>query len=341
MRRNFRTLSTYLAMAAMALTVGGAIAQTKSAFEVASIKPSAPLDMARLAADMQAGKMPKMGAHIDGSRAEYTYVAMRDLIALAYSLRPYQVTGPDWLAKERFDIVAKMPSGSKREDAPRMLQQLLEDRFKLAIHKTKEEHPVLGLVVGKNGPKLKESAEAPKPLDESAPLKPGEMIQESPDGPVRVTMGKLGSATVNMGVKGTMSYGMNPATQSFHMDGSMMTMSGFAEMLTQFSQMGGGGGRQVVDMTNLKGNYEVAIDFALADLLQMARANGIDIPAGAGRGPGTPGAAAPSDAASDPGGGTTSSITAAVSALGLKLESRKAMIDQLLVDHVEKTPTEN
>jgi uncharacterized protein (TIGR03435 family) len=107
-------------------------------------------------------------------------------------------------------------------------------------------------------------------------------------------------------------------------------------MLTQFSKMGGGSGRQVVDMTELKGNYQVAIDFALTDLLQMARSAGFDIPAG---GPGGPGAG-PAEAASDP-GGAASSITTAVQALGLKLEPRKAMVDQLIVDHVEKTPTEN
>jgi uncharacterized protein (TIGR03435 family) len=34
-------------------------------------------------------------------------------------------------------------------------------------------------------------------------------------------------------------------------------------------------------------------------------------------------------------------LTEGVQALGLKLESRKAVIDQLVVDHIEKTPTEN
>ena len=52
-----------------------------------------------------------------------------------------------------------------------------------------------------------------------------------------------------------------------------------------------------------------------------------------GRGPG----AGPADAASDPSGGA-SSLTDAVQALGLKLEARKAPIDQLIVDHVEKLP---
>jgi uncharacterized protein (TIGR03435 family) len=44
--------------------------------------------------------------------------------------------------------------------------------------------------------------------------------------------------------------------------------------------------------------------------------------------------------ASDPSGGG-SSLTDAVQSMGLKLESRKAMVDQFIVDHIEKTPTEN
>ena len=58
---------------------------------------------------------------------------------------------------------------------PRMLQALLEERFKLAAHRDNQEHPVLALVVGKDGPKLKESPATTEPIDENAPLKPGEM----------------------------------------------------------------------------------------------------------------------------------------------------------------------
>jgi uncharacterized protein (TIGR03435 family) len=43
--------------------------------------------------------------------------------------------------------------------------------------------------------------------------------------------------------------------------------------------------------------------------------------------------------ASDPGGG--SSVFESVSQMGLKLEDSKATVDRLVIDHVEKTPTEN
>jgi len=41
--------------------------------------------------------------------------------------------------------------------------------------------------------------------------------------------------------------------------------------------LGGGNGRQVVDMTGLKGNYELAVEFSLSDLVSSLREQGIDI----------------------------------------------------------------
>jgi uncharacterized protein (TIGR03435 family) len=331
MRKNLRSFILCVALAAVA-----ALAQDAPTFEVATIKPAAPLDRMKMAAAIQSGQMPKLGPHVDRARAEYMYMALKDLIALAYKLKPYQITGPDWMATQRFDIVAKLPDGASKDDVPKMLQALLEERFKLAVHRDTQEHPVLALVVGKKGPKMKESLEAPEPIDENAPLQPGEMKTDTPEGPVRVTVGKNGSATVNMGARGVLSYKMDLATRTLHMEGSKVTMSGFADMLTKFSQITGGGGRQVVDMTGLKGSYEVSLDFSLADMMNMARAAGVDIPAGAG---GAAPGASPAAAASDPGG--SSSLFEGVQALGLKLEQRKAMVEQLVIDHVEKTPTEN
>jgi len=326
----------------LALTAAAAFAQTKPAFEVATIKPSPPMDPAKLAAAMQAGGKLPIGANIDALRAEYLYLDLKSLLTYAYGVKPYQITGPDWMSTTRFDIVAKMPEGSKKDDAPKMLQSLLEERFKLTVHRTSAEHPVLALVVGKGGPKLKASAEKPVAIDESAPLKPGELKMDGSDGPVRVKVDMTtGSSVIDMGLKGKMAYRLNPATQTFHIDFSMTTMAGFADMITQlFAQIGGTGGRQVVDMTETKGNYDASIELSLMELIAMARAAGADIPGG---GPaGTPGGGRGGNVpvASDPGGGGTS-LADAVQSMGLKLESRKAIVDQLIVDHIEKTPTEN
>lgn len=320
------------------LTVTAAFAQSKPAFEVATIKPAPPMDAVKLAAAMQAGGKLPIGANIDSQRAEYLYMDLKSLMSYAYGVKPYQITGPDWMQSTRFDIIAKMPEGSTKSDASKMLQTLLEERFKLTTHRTNAEHPVLALVAGKSGPKLKASADKPVAIDESAPLKPGEMQTDGPDGPVRVKVDvTTGSSVIDMGLQGKMSYRLNPATRTFHVEFSMTTMPGFADMITQlFEQIGGTGGRRVIDMTGIAGNYDASIDLSLLELLAMARNAGADIPgAAAALGRGNNPALPP-----DPSGGGTS-LTDAVESMGLKLESRKAVVDQLIVDHIEKTPTEN
>ena len=126
----------------------------KLAFASASVKPSAPLTVdsqrdatAKYMADVRTGKIkpepgiivdtahPRMGVHVDRSQAEYNFLPLVDLIAIAYNVKTYQVSGPGWVTSQRFDIVANMPDGASVDDAPVMLQALLEDRFKLAIHR--------------------------------------------------------------------------------------------------------------------------------------------------------------------------------------------------------------
>jgi uncharacterized protein (TIGR03435 family) len=324
--------------AALLFIAGAASGQSAPAFEVATIKPSPPMDMAKVAADVQAGKMPKVGPHVTASQAEFSYMTLKDLIAVAYRAKPYQITGPDWLASERFDIVAKMPAGASTDDAPAMLQALLAERFKLQAHRDSQEHPVLALVVGKGGPKLKEATVPAVPIDPDAPLKPGEMKMDTLEGPARMTRNSDGSATINLGAKGSFTQKMDPQAGALRLEGGNLTMQGFAEMLTRILQLGGGTSRQVVDMTNLTGNYQVAVNLSLADLLASARAQGMNIPTPPAS-PGAPVNPAAAPEASDPGGG--SSVYSSVQALGLKLEPRKATVEQLIVDHVEKAPTEN
>jgi uncharacterized protein (TIGR03435 family) len=330
--------------AALFVTTVAAFGQTtpRPSFEVASIKPAAPIDMQKMAAAMMSGgEMPKMGPHVDGAQAEYSAMALKELIIVAYKVKPFQISGPDWIASTRFDIKAKMPAGSTKDDAPLMLQSLLEDRFKMTIRRETKDRQVLALVVGKGGAKMKESPVA-QAIDENSPPKAGETTMQTAEGPMRMKIDpKTGGANIDMGAKGKFTYKMDPANGLIHMDATQITMAGFADMLTQFSTMGSPTAKNIVDMTDLKGSYEVAIEFSMADMLAMARAAGMDVPAGAGgpAGGGAASAAGGAAAASTPGGGT--SITDAVAALGLKLESRKAPVEQLIIDKIEKTPVEN
>jgi len=307
-------------------------------FEVATVKPAAPLDIQKLAADMQAGKMPRMGPHVDAARAEYIYMSLKDLIMVAYGVKVYQVEGPTWLADARFDIEATMPQGATKDDAPAMLQKLLAERFKLVVHRDKTEHKVLALVVGKGGPKLQESAAAPQDIDPNTPLQPGEMKMDTEEGPMRMLRKPDGTIVMNMGKRGTMTMKMDMSTQSMNLESSMVTMDGFADMLTSMMQMTGSG-PQVVNMTGLKGNYQVAVEISLAALIALAKSQGADMVGAMGSGGGGTQSNDPAKAASDPQGGQT--VYSSVEKLGLKLDERKATVEQLIVDHAEKAPTED
>lgn len=124
-------------------------------FEVASVKPAAPC--------CAPGQWRESKAFID--RVDFRYVTLRYCVAFAYGLKEYQVSGPSWINELRYDLVAKGPEGTRREQLPGMMQALLAERFKLVVHHEKKEFNVFALLVGKSGPKLKESPAQAEGLD--------------------------------------------------------------------------------------------------------------------------------------------------------------------------------
>jgi len=293
------------------------------AFEVASIKPAGALDPAAIAS----GKM-RIGMKIDAARVDIGSFSLADLIRTAYKVKAYQVSGPDWMGGERFNIMAKLPDGAREDQVPEMLQALLAERFKLVIHRASNTQNVYALVVAKGGHKLKEAepdAAVPKPEPP-----PGGITMETGQGTVRMSGNIQGKGMVISGGPngGQTKMTMTPAG-TMRMENNRMPMSGFADIIARFVD------KPVVDMTELKGNYQIALDLSMDDLRNVARSAGGMVP-GAPAGGGDP--SRPADAASDPSGGT---VFASVQQLGLKLEPRKSPIDLIVVDHLEKAPTEN
>ena len=122
------------------------LAQTPPArpeFEVASIKPSAS------GPAVGGGQQVHVGVQIDGAQVHCSYLSLKDYIRIAYQVKDFQITGPDWMASERFDIHAKLPAGGRDQLRP-MLQNLLEDRFQIKMHRASKEFPVYAIVVAKN-----------------------------------------------------------------------------------------------------------------------------------------------------------------------------------------------
>jgi uncharacterized protein (TIGR03435 family) len=301
----------------LVLAAGAAAGQTPApppAFEVASVKPAAPLNRGQLLSGQA-----HVGMKIDAARVDIGSMSLEELIRVAFRVKPYQVSGPDWMASVRFDVLAKLPEGASAEQVPEMLQALLAERFKLTVHRESKEHAVYALVVGKNGPKLKEAApdaDTPAATDDANPQVHVNGRGENMS--VSISGGQIGTAHMSMGPNGTM-----------RLEAPKMNMAALADSLSRFFD------RPVVDLTELKGSYQVALDLSMDDLRNAARNAGF---MGPGMGGGRSGARPEADAASDP---TGTSIFAAVQQLGLKLEPRKTPVDLVVIDHLEKTPTEN
>jgi len=315
-----------LALGAMAVFAQPSAPPAALTFEVASIRPAEPITPAKVAA----GKL-HVGMTVNGTRVDIGFLSLADLIPMAYRVKSYQVSGPSWLPAQRFDIQAKMPPGATSEQVPEMLQALLADRFKLTIHRETKEHSMYALIVGKKGLKLKEAEPEPappktqsdsgSPPDENAPVK-------SEDRPISIKNDGKGMVITGGGQKGQMRVGRG-SDGSIRFESSKMTMEKLAETLSRFVD------RPVVDMTELKGDYQVALEVSMEDLRYVAKAAMVGL---AGTPPvGEPGKP-PTDAASDPAG---NSIFESVQKLGLKLEPRKGPIEIIVIVLIETAPTDN
>jgi uncharacterized protein (TIGR03435 family) len=141
-------LALLIAGVPAAVSLRAAPQQAQPAFDVASIK--------RTAAGIDPG--PRFGL---GPRTHVESATLKDLVLLAYDIKDFQLSGgPGWTNSDRYDIDATV-EGESRGTGPayrtlilRRLQTLLQDRFKLAVHRETKELPIYELVVAKGGFKL-------------------------------------------------------------------------------------------------------------------------------------------------------------------------------------------
>jgi uncharacterized protein (TIGR03435 family) len=212
-----------------------------------------------------------------------------DLVSTAFDLARYELSAPDWMESARFDMSAKIPEGTTKEQFSRMLQNFLVERFKLTYHREKKEVQGYSLVVIKNGPKFKESVPTPLPEDSDRPAtKPSPMKR-----------GEDGYPILPAGRDSTMAVMYGYATQRF----------GDATMEHLAMHLGFQLHAPVLDATGLKGKYDFSLRWIMDRMTE------------------------------DTGGPNL--FRALQEQLGLKLDSTKVPINVLIVDHFEKTPTEN
>jgi uncharacterized protein (TIGR03435 family) len=244
----------------------------------------------------------RIGVHIDGAMVRVAQYSLRDYIALAYRTKAAQISAPAWLAEAKFDIAAKLPDGAPRSQVPEMMQTLLEERFRLVLHHESKEMPVYVLSRGSGALKLKESAPDP---DAPAASNVDVTVQGDKSGRGAVVNLGPGSTITNAGGK---------------IEGRRVTIAQMLSSVERYLD------RPLVDQTGLTGVYDITIEYSLEELRNVLRSTGAEkynhIP----------------DSAADQFPG---SIPASFAALGLKFEARKAPLDVIVIDHMEKAPAEN
>jgi uncharacterized protein (TIGR03435 family) len=202
----------------------------------------------------------------------------------AFKVKMDQIIGPSWLDADCFVIDARMPEGATKDQLPAMLQALLVERFKLAVHKESRPRPGYALVVDKNGPKLKAS-------DPSSGAASSGRIS-------------FGSTLQSKGIKGS------------------ITMASLAHFLS-LSVAG-----PVEDLTGLKGKYDIDLSWALDPAFERPDPYAISY-------------AATHPNAEYPPAPTADLFTSIRDSLGLRLEPRKEQVEMIVIDSIERVPTEN
>jgi len=219
-------------------------------FEVASIKPTKP------------GSEGVMLRIKPGAQFTANNVTLKMLMEEAYDVKDSQISGtPSWFDSENYDVDAKpdeavgagldkLPPDQRHDQMMRMIQGLLEDRFKLTLDHQSKDLPIYALTLAKGGSKLKPSAF--KPSDKPQNLPPPGPSGAPPPGGIWINgPGKVTSTGIQLKV--------------------------FATVLSRVGDLG----RVVVDKTGLEGLYDFSLQWKPDNAAPNQQAAGEAVPEGA------------------------------------------------------------
>lgn len=294
-------------------------------FEVASIRP------VNVGRNADQNDNPSFIAYHAGKASSFCMICvsgrhydmyanfLKEMIARAFRIDSRLIVAPDWLSQAedtRFTVHATMPDGATKEQIPDMLRALLEERFHLKAHLAPAEQTGYSLVVAKNGLKLK----PPRTIDRSA-CEPwiaalGADLEDKENQTCRTTRDD-GDRTVNIAMVAS-THSSPMVTESWrdgdlfqwHREYFRITMAELATSLAQLLStasgraVGTGSVAQVIDRTGINGAWNVVIDFTFGDL-------------------------------------ALSTISPSLEKQGLHLERTTVPVEKLIVDSLDKTPTEN
>ena len=223
----------------------------------------------------------------DPGRIAYRGTWLSNLMSQAFGIPPDQIIGPDWLGRERYDVVANIPEGATKEQFNAMLGNLLRDRFHLRFHIESRTRAVYVLRVANNGPKFKETAAVSAPEDAKG----------------KVGLDAEGFPTMPPGRRGMTAM---PRPGQIFMTAQDMSI---AELARAIDDPPSGIDRPIIDETGLTGRY----DFKLH--MEWGRVTDI--------------------------GAAPNVFSAVEGQLGLKLEKANRRLDHLIIDSIDREPTEN
>lgn len=290
-------------------------AAPKFEFDAASVK----LDTSRLFPGVSGTQKGGPGT-ADPGRFAYTRQSLKFILTLAYDIAPDQLAAPSWMDDPqgpKFTIIATMPSQTTKEQFHLMLQNLLTERFHLTVHRETKEFPGYELILAPGGPKFKEWAPDPK-ADPNA------------DGPHG--FGEHGFPLLQPnkpGIVTAFQLGMGNTPYMIRLSGRQ-SMAELAKRLGPLVNDSNGlpasaPHPRVADKTDLPAVYEFKLEFQGTSIT-------------AGDLPPAPEAAPPP--VPDPGGPDL--FNALEKQLGLRLvRAKNVRVETLVIDHADKTPTDN
>jgi uncharacterized protein (TIGR03435 family) len=267
-------------------------------FEVASVKLAAPQTGGGVFVGVRGGPGTK-----DPTRITYVNESFRNLLTEAYDVRAYQVSGPDWIDTQRYDITARVAEGVTKDQVRVMLQTLLADRFKAALRHETREFPIFELTVAKSGSKLRASSSALNAATGSNGPNP---------------TGTDGFPQLPPGARSMMRARHNGIDRLI---AGNQTLEALAKVLENEV------GSHVVDKTGLAGEYDFTLDYVRDPNRAVDQFKGL--PSGT------------SSTVVDDSGNSPGLSTALQEQLGLKLNRAKGPLDVIVVDRASKTPTDN
>jgi uncharacterized protein (TIGR03435 family) len=278
-------------------------------FEVASVRLNNS-DSRTITSNFPLGPGDVYGAKLGSLVA--TNLPLINYIAFAYKIKGNQMQYlspqlPAWVTTERFDIQAKADGNRTKDEMRLMMQSLLADRFKLAVHTETRHVPVLALVLvkpGRTGPRLRPHVDEPPCPLSGPPVAPSAgqapYAQTTADGFPLYCTAVLGQPSTT---RGRLRYGARN-----------VTMKTIAEYLSAPSGLG----HTMVDQTGLQGTVDFTLEWEPERLgsPQAAPDTGRDVSSG------------------------PNFQSGLREQLGLKLETQKGDVEVILIDHVEH-PSEN